>query len=234
MIPRGTALVIAHVRQGGVQISNYNGAFVAQVHNGGIHLDHVSGTGFAQVLRGPVVADQSNFTRVRVRTAMGNMLFRGCTSNQIEATSKYGSIVYDNGRFQPGLAHFESEHGNVALGVAGNAQIGAHSGSGHIVSHFENNGAQVNGNANDAQATVQGGGPIVTTNARNGSVYLYNGSMRAHPAVQQDMLQGRPVPPVYRPIAAPRPQGQPAPAPRPQQQQPPPPAPAHEKKHPPV
>ena len=27
--------------------------------------------------------------------------------------------------FQPGLARFESEHGNVALGVSGGAQIGA-------------------------------------------------------------------------------------------------------------
>ena len=73
------------------------------------------------------------------------MTFRGCTSHQIEASSKYGSIVYDNGKFQPGLARFESDHGNVALGVRGGAQIGAHSGSGHIVSTFHN-GAPANGN----------------------------------------------------------------------------------------
>jgi len=196
-IPRGTALVVAHVRRGRVTLSNYDGAFVAHVRTGAVVLDRVSGTGFAEVMRGPVVADHSTFTRLRVRTALGNMLFRGCTSHQIEATSAYGSIVYDNGRFQPGLAHFESEHGNVALGVRGSAQIGAHSGSGHIVSKFAND-AQINGNGRDAQASVRGGGPMVTTNARNGSVFLYNGSMRAHPELQRDLLQGRPASPAFR------------------------------------
>ena len=108
-----------------------------------------------------IEATNSSFDRLRVRTATGNMFFRGCSSQQIQATSNYGSIVYDNGDFQAGLARFESDHGNVALGVRGGAQIGAHSGSGHVVSNFQD-GAFVQGNPETKQATVGGGGPVVT------------------------------------------------------------------------
>jgi hypothetical protein len=194
MIPRGTALVTAHVGSGQLNLSGYGGVFIAHVRDGGISLNHVNGSGFVESLRGPVDASYSSFDRLRVRTATGNMLFRGCTSHQIEATSDYGSIVYDNGKFQPGLARFESEHGNVALGVRGGAQIGAHSGSGHIVSSFHNNGATVHGDPNTAQETVRGGGPVVTAVSKNGSVYLYNGSVRAHPQVQSELRDAQALP----------------------------------------
>jgi hypothetical protein len=121
-----------------------------------------------------------------VRTATGDELFQGCTSHQIQATSAYGSIVYDNGDFQPGLARFESEHGNVALGVRGGAQIGAYSGSGHVISNFDD-ATNVHGATNSKQATVGGGGPVVTAASKNGSVYLYNGSMNDHPQVRQEL-----------------------------------------------
>ena len=188
-IPRGTALVFAHVRGGRITIQNYNGVFVAHSRGGAIVLQHVGGTGFAQSLRGSVTVDDSSFARLRVRTGTGNMLFRNCVAHQIEASSTYGSIVYDNGQFQPGLARFESQYGNVAVGVQnqGNGvQIGAHSGSGHIVSNYSD-GTQVTGGDVDTEARVRGGGPVVTTSSQTGSVYLYNGSMAAHPAVQQNL-----------------------------------------------
>jgi len=188
-IPRDTAFVFAHVRAGRITISNYSGVFVAHTRMGGIDLQRVSGTGFVQSLRGTVTAENSSFARLRARTGLGDMLFRGCTSNQIEASSTYGSIVYDNGQFQPGLARFESQYGNVALGVqnqSGGVQIGAHSGSGRIVSNY-NDGTQVSGSTNDTEALVRGGGPVVTTSSQNGSVYLYNGAMSAHPLVQQNL-----------------------------------------------
>jgi hypothetical protein len=191
MIPRGTALVTAHVGTGQLNLNDYHGTFITHVDNGGISLNHVDGSGYVESLRGQVNASYSSFDRLRVRTATGNMLFRGCTSHQIEATSNYGSIVYDNGKFQPGLARFESEHGNVALGVRGGAQIGAHSGSGHIVSSFHNNAATAHGDPRTTQETVRGGGPVVTAVSKNGSVYLYNGSVRNHPRVQS-ALQGVP------------------------------------------
>jgi hypothetical protein len=185
-IPRGTAMVLAHVRAGHLSVENYDGVFVAQTRAAGISLDRVGGTGFVESLRGRVSATNSTFDRLRVRTATGDMLFRGCTSHQIQASSSYGSIVYDNGHFQPGLARFESDHGNVAVGVRGGAQIGAYSGSGHVVSSFDDQ-ADVRGDPTTKQATVHGGGPVVTAASKNGSVYLYSGSMDDHPRVREEL-----------------------------------------------
>src|SRR5580698_9038346 len=198
MVPQGTALVTAHVGTGQYNLSNYHGAFIAHVDNGGITMNHVNGSGYAEAVNGPVHANNSTFDRLRVRTATGNMLFRGCTSHQIDASSQYGSIVYDNGTFQSGLARFESVHGNVALGVRGGAQIGAHSGSGHIVSSFRD-GAQVHNGSNMTQTTVRGGGPVVTADSKNGTVYLYNGSVRTHPRVQAELRDVQALPAEPRP-----------------------------------
>jgi hypothetical protein len=201
-VPRGTAFILAHVRTGHLTLLNYDGVFVTHVRNGDLALQHVGGTGFAQSLFGSITATNSNFTRLRARTVLGDMLFRGCSSRQIEATSTYGSVVYDNGQFQPGLARFESEHGNVAIGVqndAGGVQIGAHSGSGRIVSNFAD-GTPVSGSASDTQASVRGGGPVVTTSTQDGSVYLYNGSMSAHPAVQQSLQASGATSAAMRPV----------------------------------
>jgi hypothetical protein len=185
-VPRGTAMVIAHLRAGRLSINNYHGIFITHVRQAAIELNDVSGTGYVESLRGRIIATNSSFDRLRVRTATGNMLFQDCTSHEIQATSTYGSIVYDNGDFQPGLARFESEHGNVALGVRGSAQIGAHSGAGHVISNLEDD-AQVHGDPATKQATVGGGGPVVTATSKNGSVYLYNGSMNAHPYVRREL-----------------------------------------------
>jgi len=206
-IPRNTAMVLAHVRAGHLGINGYHGIFVAHGRSAGISLDNVGGTGFVESLRGRVVATNSTFDRLRIRTATGNMLFQGCTSHQIQATSSYGSIVYDNGHFQPGLARFESEHGNVALGVRGGAQIGAHSGSGKVISSFHRE-ANVRGNPATKQATVDGGGPVVTATSHHGSVYLYSGSMNEHPHVRQQ-LSGNSRLPIRYVGPPPRPRRQP-------------------------
>jgi hypothetical protein len=185
-IPRGTAMVIAHMRAGRLNIDNYHGVFITHVRAATISMNDVSGTGYVESLRGRIEATNSSFDRLRVRTATGNMFFQGCTSHQIQATSTYGSIVYDNGTFQPGLARFDSEHGNVALGVRGSAQIGAHSGAGHVVSSFQND-TEIRGDPTTQQATVGGGGPVVTATSKNGSVYLYSGSMNEHPSVREEL-----------------------------------------------
>ncbi len=202
-IPRGTAMLVVQQRAGHLTIDNYHGVFIAHARAAGISLNGTSGTGFVESLRGRIVATDSSFDRLRVRTATGDMFFEGCTSYQIQATSTYGSIVYDNGNFQPGLARFESEHGNVALGVRGGAQIGAHSGSGHVVSSFEDE-AEVRGDPTTKQATVGGGGPVVTATSKNGSVYLYNGSMNEHPQVRQE-FSGSTRLPMRAPSAPPHP-----------------------------
>jgi Putative adhesin len=212
-IPRGTAMVMAQQRAGHLTIANYHGVFVAHARAAGISLNNVSGTGFVESLRGQIVATNSSFDRLRIRTATGDMLFQGCSSQQIQATSAYGSIVYDNGDFQPGLARFESEHGNVALGVRGGAQIGAHSGSGQVVSNFADD-AQVRGDPTTKQATVGGGGPVVTATSRNGSVYLYSGSMNENPRVRQELNGSTLLPTHYPNEVAPNVAPSPVPPPR--------------------
>ncbi len=99
------------------------------------------------------------------------MFFEHCAAAQIQASSLTGSIIYDNGTFTPGLAHFESQRGSVALGVAnGNAQITAHSDSGRVF--------------NEAQGFVRGG-PVVTATSGSGAVLYYRGSLRQHPQLMQ-------------------------------------------------
>ena len=189
-VPRGTALVMAHVDKGRVTLNDYRGVFWAQAHNGGIFLNRVNGSGYVESLKGRIVATDSTFDRLRARSGTSNMIFNNCTSHQIEATSRYGSIVYNNGSFEPGLARFDSEHGNVALGVRGAAQIGAHSDSGRVMSNFSN-GTQVRGTGNTTQAQIEGGGPVVTATSRDGSVYLFNGSLTAHPQMQSELRDNR-------------------------------------------
>jgi hypothetical protein len=189
-VPNTSAMVIAHVERGRVLLDNYHGVFVAQVHNGGVFLRHVEGSGYVESLRGAVIASDSTFDRLRVRTATSNVIFNRCTSRQIEASSTYGSIVYNNGSFQPGLARFESEHGNVAVGVRGGAQIGGHSDFGRVTSSFPG-GTGLRENANTTQATVEGGGPVVTATSKDGSVYLYNGSLAEHPDFRAALQTGR-------------------------------------------
>ncbi len=223
-VPRTAALIVAHLGDGRFALQHYSGAFVAHVRVGSLVLDHVAGTGFAEVLKGPVFANDSDFARLRVRTALGNMYFRGCTSNQIEATSSYGSIVYDNGKFKPGLAHFSSEHGNVALGVHGGSrvQIGAHTGGGKIISNLHAP-ALVRRSAAGAPERFSGGAPIVTTNAKHGSIYLYNGSIRANPAVRKQLIRARALPAIHPFVPQPPVAHPPPPHPHPQQQHNPPP-----------
>ncbi|HXO16585.1 MAG TPA: hypothetical protein VN909_00285, partial [Candidatus Dormibacteraeota bacterium] len=103
-----------------------------------------------------------------------------------------------------GLARFESEHGNVALGVRGNAQIGAHSGAGHVISSFADD-AQVRGDPTTKQATVGSGGPVVTATSRNGTVYLYSGSMSDHPHVRQELSGSTQLPMRLQNATPPRP-----------------------------
>jgi hypothetical protein len=167
-VPFGTALVDINVaRQGSITISNYHGAFVAHVVVGSVHLNGVQGTGAVQVNNGPIYAENSSFDRLRARTGRGNMFFDGCTASQIQASSLMGSIIYDNGTFVPGLAHFESERGSVALGVSnGDAQITAHSDAGRVF--------------NEAQGFTRGG-PVVTATSGRGAVIYYRGSLREHP-----------------------------------------------------
>lgn len=179
-IPNNTALLLAVIGRGQIQIQGYHGGnVVGRIRNGSIQAQDLSGAAYLEAGRGPIHVTNSTFDRVRARTAIGNVIFEHCTAQQIEVSSINGNVAYDDGTFLPGVARFETQNGNVALGVgSGGVQIGAHSGNGKIFQGFDR-GANVTGNSTDAQATYGGGGPVVTASSQRGSVFLYNGSRRS-------------------------------------------------------
>lgn len=176
-VPVGTPLIVVNTTRGNVSIDNYhNGTIVSHIGAGSLHLQNVSGTVGAQLGAGPFIAQNSQFDRIRVRNARGQILFDNCNAKQIEATSLLGNIVYDRGSFDPGLARFESQRGNIALGVArGGAQVDAHSGSGQVLTE---------GNVR--------GGPVVTATSAAGNVMVYNGALAEHPSFREQLSLGRP------------------------------------------
>lgn len=178
-IPNDAALVFAFARGGNLDVHDYRGGtFVGFTGRGRLALQHVGGTIFAQTGRGALVIDDATTDRLRARTLYGNITFERCRSQQIEATSVDGSIVYDDGSFEPGLARFESTHGDVAIGTQSAAELGAHvAGDGRVYAQFER-GARVSGTQGDANAIVGGGGPVVTATTQTGNVYLFDGTLR--------------------------------------------------------
>ena len=189
MIPAGAALLLANVQRGRIEVQDYRGGtFALLVHNGGMRLRNVGGTGYAQVARGLLLIADSSFDSLRARSAMGDIFFENCTSRQIQVSSVTGTIVYDNGIFQPGLARFESAFGSVALGIGGGMQVGAHSSVGRIYSIVD--GASVRAGQTDAQ--LGNGGAVVTASSVHGAVYLYRGALRSQ----------KRLPAEWRPLAA--------------------------------
>ncbi|GAC1389186.1 MAG: hypothetical protein NVSMB31_04800 [Vulcanimicrobiaceae bacterium] len=178
-IPQSTALVVTRMGNGKVTLDGYkSGTFFVRLRTGYVHLENMGGEGFVQVMQGPIVVDDSSFNRLRARTAGGNMVFQRTHVRQIEASSIAGSIGFDNGSFEPGLARFETQYGHVALGVgSGNVQIGAHSNSGHILTNFDRH-ANVDSHLNDTRASLGENGAAVNVSA-GGAVFLYDGSIES-------------------------------------------------------
>ncbi|MDQ2991573.1 MAG: hypothetical protein M3R30_01975 [Candidatus Eremiobacteraeota bacterium] len=180
-VPSGAAFISARaIGRGSISLDGYrDGAFFLSARVGGIDLHDVSGTGFVQTVRGPIDATASSFERLRARNAIGLIFFSDCAARQIEVTSVFGSVIYDNGTFVPGLARFESQNGDVALGISGDAQIGAHSATGTVQTEFTGR-AEVQGSGGDARASIGSGGAAVTASSGSGMILLYDGSLRDH------------------------------------------------------
>jgi hypothetical protein len=199
-LPAGTALLLANVQRGGIDVQDYRGTFTLLLHNGPMRLRNVSGTGFAQVARGPLMVFDSQFDRIRARTAIGNIVFQDCNARQIQVSSVGGTIVYDGGAFQPGLARFETVYGNVAIGIGRDAQVGAHSSVGRIYSIAGGSGVR----AGQTDAQVGNGRAVVTASSSHGAIFLYNGTLRSQqrlPAEWRPMAgfaQRRPPPRIPR------------------------------------
>jgi hypothetical protein len=128
---------------------------------------------------------------MRMRANTARVVFERSRIKQIEATTITGNIVYDNGSFDPGLARFESQYGNIALGVASPAQLTGRSTDGRVYTAFDNRSVHVDQPSQSAaSATVGSGGPLVNALSVHGSVFLYDGSLRGR----------RDLPPEWRPV----------------------------------
>jgi hypothetical protein len=183
-IPATTRLLYLRVMHGDLNLSDYRGTSVVYAGNATVSFDRVGGDAFVQALNGHFYATDSNFNRLRARTNRGELVFERCHIKQIEASTLTGAIVYDNGTFEPGLAHFESDRGNIALGVNGNAQLIAHSEGGRVFSML---GARTDGatsDARDARAQLGTGGLVVSASTSRGNVYLYDGSLADRRTIQ--------------------------------------------------
>lgn len=178
-VPANTALLV--VRSGAasqIEVNNYrSGTLIVHSRAGIIRLNNDGGDAFVQVVNGVIFANNSNFNRIRARTAVRNIAFEHCSAKQIEATSIAGSILYDAGTIQSGLAHFESDRGNVAIGINGGARIAARAGTqGKVYTAFDTQPSVAPRNG-DQTVSIGGGGPLVNVASTQGSVYLYDGSL---------------------------------------------------------
>jgi hypothetical protein len=202
-VPADTAFVFAHTNDGTLDVHDYRaGTFVGFVGRGRMQLDGVGGTVFAQTIHAPMVVTNSSFDRVRARSLFGTMTFEHCSVRQIEATSVDGSIVYDDGSFAPGLAHFESTRGDVAIGATGPVQLGGHAaGTGRVFTNFVKP-AEVDGRGSEANAVFDGGGPVVTATSANGNVFFYDGTLRSREQLAGQWLG--PIGALQRPASPPR------------------------------
>lgn len=182
MVPANTSVLVVG-GGGNTGITDYHGQLIIQQRYGATLLRGVSGDAYVQNLRGPVFVRDSTFNRLRTRTAVSNTIFQRCTVKQIEASSVRGSILFDDGSFQPGLARFDTVNGHVAIGVNGGANIGVRGSPGQIFQNFDRSGTFVDRGNGEANASVGGGGPLVNVITQQGKVFLYNGSVAAKGAL---------------------------------------------------
>jgi hypothetical protein len=223
-VPASTGVLALRVGGGQTTIEGYRGAnlFVVQ-GQGHMQLTGATTTAFVQMSYGTFFAADSSFDRIRVRGIGAHDVFEHCRSKQIEASSIHGSIVYDGGSFDTGLARFESQSGNIALGVNGAANVTGRSQDGHVYTLFDRRGGSTVDQRSDgeATATVGGGGPLVNAISGRGNVFLYEGTLQSRRAAGP---QWKPVHEVFaarrrprgvqappRPGEAPRPLGIPRP-----------------------
>ena len=181
-VPASTGLLALRVGGGQTTIEGYRGANLFVIQGGGhVQLTGATTTAFVQMNYGTFFAADGTFDRIRVRGIGAHDVFEHCRSKQIEASSVRGSIVYDGGSFDPGLARFETQDGNIALGVTGGAQLTGRSQDGHVYTQFDRRGTNSvdQRSDGDATATVGGGGPLVNAISGHGNVYLYEGTLQS-------------------------------------------------------
>ena len=184
-VPASIGVLALRVGGGQTTIEGYRGANLVLIQGQGhVQLTGATTTAFVQMNYGTFFAADSSFDRIRVRGIAAHDVFEHCRSKQIEASSVHGSIVYDGGSFDPGLARFESLTGNIALGVTGAASVTGRSQDGHVYTLFDRrSGSAVDQRGDgEATATVGGGGPLVNAISGRGNVFLYDGTLQSRRA----------------------------------------------------
>jgi hypothetical protein len=184
-VPASTGILQVRIGGGRTAIDGYRGAnlFVLQ-QQGRVEISNTTTTAFAQMAFGMLSASDSSFDRIRVRSTGAHVVFEHCRTKQIEASSISGALVYDGGAFDPGLARFESQSGNIALGVASPAQLTGRSQDGHVYTSFDRraNAAVDQRGDGDVSANI-GNGPLVNAISGRGNVYLYDGTLASRRAM---------------------------------------------------
>lgn len=189
MVPASTGLLDTRIRGGAgiIDVDDYHGGTLFVVSGGGrTSLTDVMSAAFVQMLNGRLDVMDSSFDRLRARGNTATFVFEHNRARQIEVTTVSGSIVYDNGTFDPGLARFESSSGSIGIGVATNAQVAARSGDGRVYTMWDRRTPVDQRGDGDANATVGGGGPVVNAVTGHGNVYLYDGSLSSRQAIPPD------------------------------------------------
>jgi len=191
-VPATAGILALRIGGGQTTIEGYRGANLFVVQNQGrVQVTGATTTAFVQMNYGTFYAADGAFDRIRVRGIAAHDVFERCRSKQIEATSVTGSIVYDGGAFDPGLARFESQSGNIALGVTSSAQLTGRSQEGHVYTLFDRRGAASvdQRSEGEAVATVGGGGALVNAISGRGNVYFYDGTLLTRRAVTPEWRQ---------------------------------------------
>jgi hypothetical protein len=179
-VPASTGILVLRVGGGQTVLEGYRGANLFLIQGQGrVQLTGATTTAFVQMSYGVFYTSDSTFERIRLRGIGAHDVFERCRSKQIEASSVTGSIVYDGGSFDAGLARFESQTGSIALGVTSAAQLTGRSQDGRVYTMFDRRGAATVEQHGDGEAvaTVGGGGPLVNAISGRGNVYFYEGSL---------------------------------------------------------
>ena len=177
-LPATTGILTLRIGGGQTVLEGYRGANLFIVQNQGrIQLSGATTSAFVQMNYGAFYAADGNFERIRVRGIAAHDVFERCRTRQIEATSVSGSILYDGGSFDPGLARFESQTGHIALGVNSPAQLVGRSQQGHVYTLFDRRTNVEQRSDGEATATVGEGGPLVNAISTRGNVFFYDGTL---------------------------------------------------------
>jgi hypothetical protein len=186
-VPASTGILSLRIGGGQTVLEGYRGANLFIVQNQGrVQLTGATTTAFVQMNYGVFYAADGNFERFRIRGIGAHDVFEHCRTKQIEATSVTGSILYDGGSFDPGLARFESLSGHIALGVNSAAQLVGRSQEGHVYTAFDRRATVDQRSEGEATATVGEGGPLVNAISTRGNVYFYEGTLAGRRSVAQE------------------------------------------------